>query len=219
MVEAELMPTSGTLGVFVLATLALIAIPGPSTFFLLSRGLTAGRRAALLSALGVETGTILFVCLTAFGLSALIASSTYAFAVLHYAGAAYLLFLAWRTVRRRADTGSTNTPVTTSFWSSYRQGFFVGASNPKVALFFLAFLPQFVRPDRGSTTMQVLILGGVFVALGLAADTVHSVASAAIGRWLARRPSFFRIRDRVEAVSYAGLAGWALLSGSPGRTR
>ena len=213
------MPTGGTLGIFVLATLALIAIPGPATFFLLSRGVTSGRRAALLSALGVETGTVLFVCLTAFGLSALIASTRYAFAALHYLGVGYLLFLAWRALRSGAGAPRSNGEATRSFWRSYRQGFVVGASNPKVALFFLAFFPQFVLPDRGSTTMQVLVLGGIFVGLGLAADMLNSLASAAIGRWLARRPSFLRTRSRVEAASYAGLAGWALVSGSPSRTR
>jgi threonine/homoserine/homoserine lactone efflux protein len=213
------MPTIGTLGIFVVATLALIAVPGPATFFLLSRGVTSGRRAALLSALGVETGTVLFVCLTAFGLSALIASTRFAFATLHYLGAGYLLFLAWRALRSTAEAPRSNGEATRSFWRSYRQGFLVGASNPKVALFFLAFFPQFVRPDRGSTTTQVLVLGGVFVALGLAADALNSLASAAIGRWLARRPSFLRTRSRVEAASYAGLAGWALASGSPSHTR
>jgi threonine/homoserine/homoserine lactone efflux protein len=204
--------------VFVLATLALIAIPGPATFFLLSRGLTSGRRAAFVSALGVETGTVLFVCLTAFGLSALIASTRYAFAALHYLGAGYLLFLAWRTLRSGGEAPPSSAEVTTSFGRSYRQGFLVGASNPKVALFFLAFFPQFVRPDRGSTTLQVLIQGGIFVSLGLVADTLNSLASAAIGRWLACRPSFLRTCSRVEAASYAGLAGWALASDSPSRT-
>jgi threonine/homoserine/homoserine lactone efflux protein len=212
------MPTVGTFGVFILATLALIAIPGPSTFFLLSRGVSSGRRAALLSALGVETGTVLFVFLTAFGLSALIASTRYAFAALHYLGAGYLLFLAWRALRSRGEAPRSDGTETRSFWKSYRQGFVVGASNPKVALFFLAFFPQFVRPERGSTTIQVLVLGTVFAGLGLAADTLNSFASAAIGRWLSRRPSFLRTRSRVEAASYAGLAGWALASGSPSRT-
>ena len=147
--------------------------------------MTAGRRAAFVSALGVETGTVLFVCLTAFGLSAVIASTKYAFAVLHYMGAAYLLFLAWRSLRSGGDARQSNAPSTRSFWNSYRQGFLVGASNPKVALFFLAFFPQFVRPDHGSTTLQILVLGSVFVSLGLAADTLNSLASAEVGRWLA----------------------------------
>jgi threonine/homoserine/homoserine lactone efflux protein len=90
-------PTVETLGAFVVATLVLIAIPGPSTFYLVSRGVSSGRRAAFVSALGIETGTVLFVCLTAFGLSALIASTAYAFTALHYLGAAYLLF--WDGVR------------------------------------------------------------------------------------------------------------------------
>jgi len=211
------MPSLATLGAFVVATLVLIAIPGPSTFYLLSRGLSSGRRAAFVSALGIETGTALFVCLTAAGLSALIASSMYAFTGLHYIGATYLLFLGWRSLRTRDAMVTPTAQRTESFGKSYRQGFFVGASNPKVALFFLAFFPQFVRPERGSATTQMLILGSIFVCLGLAADTLNSCLSGAIGRRLARRPAFLRTRSRVEAGSYFGLGTWALVSGSPSR--
>jgi threonine/homoserine/homoserine lactone efflux protein len=216
------MPTPGTLGAFTLATLALIAIPGPATFYLLSRGITSGRRRALLSALGVESGTVVFVVLTAFGLSALIASTTYAFTALHYLGAAYLLFLAWRAWRGAGDDGD-GAPVVaaapSSGWSAYRQGLLVGISNPKVAIFFLAFFPQFVDAGRGSAMVQVLVLGAVFAALGLTADVVNCCASSAIGGWLARHPSFIRVRRRVEAMSYAGLGAWTLVSGAGDRSK
>lgn len=212
------MPDAGTIAIFVAATLALIAIPGPSTFYLLTRGISHGRRVAFISALGVETGSALFVCLTAFGLSALIASTRYAFAALHYVGVAYLLFLGWRTLRRRADPQPDTPAGPRSAWASYRQGLLVGASNPKVALFFLAFFPQFIRPGHGSTTTQVLVLGSVFVGLGLAADSLNAYASGAIAKWLARRPAWLRATSHVEAGSYLGLGMWALLSGS-GRTR
>jgi threonine/homoserine/homoserine lactone efflux protein len=208
------MPTAGTIAVFAVATLALIAIPGPSTFYLLGRGIAHGRRVAFISALGVETGSVLFVCLTAFGLSVLIASSAYAFSLVHYLGVAYLFFLGWRTLREHTESSVGAKPGPRAYWASYRQGFLVGASNPKVALFFLAFFPQFVRPDRGSTTTQVLVLGAVFVALGLTADAVNSCASGAIGAWLARRSSFLRARRYVEASSYFALGSWALVSGS-----
>ncbi len=207
------MPSLTTLGVFVAATVALILIPGPSTFYLLGRGLTAGRRVALIAALGIETGSALFVCLTALGLSALIASTAYAFTTLHYLGAAYLVILAARALRAPAEAPTVYGGASSS-WSAYRQGFLVGASNPKVALFFLAFFPQFVRPDRGSTVTQVLTLGAVFVALGLAADTANACLSGTMGRFLARRASFLRIRNRLEATSYLGLAGWSLATGS-----
>jgi len=88
------------------------------------------------------------------------------------------------------------------------------STRPAVALFFLAFFPQFVRPDRGSTVTQVLTLGAVFVALGLAADTANACLSGTMGRFLARRASFLRIRNRLEATSYLGLAGWSLATGS-----
>jgi threonine/homoserine/homoserine lactone efflux protein len=211
------MPSSATLGVFIAATVTLILIPGPSTFYILGRGLTAGRRAAFAAGLGIETGSALFVCLTAFGLSALIASTSYALMTLHYLGAAYLLVLAVRALGAGGAPPAA-TGGAARYGSAYRQGFLVGASNPKVALFFLAFFPQFVDPDRGAAATQVLVLGTIFVALGLVADTLYAFLSGSIGRVLTSRPAFLRIRMRVEAASYFGLAGWSLASGS-GTTR
>ena len=205
------MPSAGTLIAITAATLALIAIPGPSTFFLLGRGLTVGRRRALLSALGVETGSLLFVCLTAFGLSAAIASTAWALTALHYLGGTYLLFLAWRAWRAGDGVEAPARLAPGSAWTSYRQGLMVGASNPKVALFFLAFFPQFVDPARGSATAQILVMGTLFVALALLADTINCCAAGAIGRQLARRPGFGRARRRIEATFYAGLGTWTLL--------
>src|SRR5262245_49936891 len=175
------MPSLTTLGVFVAATVTLILIPGPATFYILGRGLTAGRRVAFAAALGIETGSALFVCLTAFGLSAIIASTSYAFMVLHYLGAAYLVLLAVRALR---PAGAPPAPSggAARYGAAYRQGFLVGASNPKVAFFFLAFFPQFVDPDRGAAATQVLVLGVVFVALGLVADTLNACLSGSIGR-------------------------------------
>jgi threonine/homoserine/homoserine lactone efflux protein len=104
-----------------------------------------------------------------------------------------------------------------SGWASYRQGFVVGASNPKVALFFIAFFPQFVRPERGSATAQTLVLGTIFVTLGLLADFTNAAGSSAIGSWLSRRPALLRVRGRIEGVTYAGLGTWSLLGGSGSR--
>src|SRR5262249_7875866 len=177
------MPTLSTIAIFVAATVMLILIPGPSTFYILGQGVVSGRWVALAAALGIETGSGLFVCLTAFGLTAVIASTQYAFMTVHYLGAAYLLFLAVRAL-----PASTRAPTFAGgrarFRTAYRQGFLVGASNPKVALFFIAFFPQFVDPRRGCTATQVLLLGAIFVALGLAADTVNACLSGSVGRLL-----------------------------------
>jgi threonine/homoserine/homoserine lactone efflux protein len=177
------MPSSATLGVFIAATVTLILIPGPATFYILGRGLTAGRRIAFAAALGIE----------------------------------YLPFLAVRALRAGAPPASAF-GGTARYGAACRQGFLVGASNPKVALFFLAFLPQFVDPDRGAAATQVLLLGTIFVALGLAADTLNAYLSGFIGRVLEARPAFLGSRARVEVASYFGLAGWSLASGA-GTTR
>jgi threonine/homoserine/homoserine lactone efflux protein len=212
-------PSATTFAVFIVATVALIALPGPSNLYILSRGLAAGRRVALASALGIETGTVVFVVLTALGLSAVIAASNQALATLHYLGAAYLFFLAWRAWRSRSVLEMPGVSRTASLTSCYRQGVLIGISNPKVALFFLAFFPQFIRPEAGSTTTQILVLGAVFTALSLCADALNSFASAAIGRWLARRPALTRSRSKLEAASYLGVGTWVLVSGTPRRIR
>jgi threonine/homoserine/homoserine lactone efflux protein len=214
------MPSATTLAAFTAATVALIALPGPANVYILSRGLSAGRRVAFVSALGIETGTVVFVVLTAFGLAAVIAASNRALETLHYLGAAYLFFLAWRAWRSRAELAIPEAgPRTESLTASYRQGFLVGISNPKVAIFFLAFFPQFVQPRSGSTTSQILVLGAVFTALGLCADALNSCASAAVGRWLARRPAIVRARSKLEAAAFFGVGAWVLVSGSPRRVR
>jgi threonine/homoserine/homoserine lactone efflux protein len=199
------MPATHTLLVFALVAAAFVAIPGPSNLFVMARGLHSGSRAAVAGAAGCATGALTYVVATAAGLSALLASSEAVFATLHYAGAAYLCWLGVAALRssQRHPAGPDRPR---SAWSSYRQGLVVELGNPKVALFFLALFPQFVHPAAGAAATQVLLLGGLFVAIGLASDCLYAVASGRLRRW--------RDQRRAVGLVYLGLGGWAALSGS-----
>jgi threonine/homoserine/homoserine lactone efflux protein len=212
-------PTLHTLGLFAAATIAIIVIPGPSMLYILARGLTAGQRAAVCTALGVETASLVFVVATAVGLAAVIAASAVALAVVKWLGVAYLVFLGLRALLGGSrPLGITAVPAARPR-VAYREGLLVGLSNPKVVLFFLSLFPQFVDPARGSVAVQVLILGAVFVALGLAADLTNALLAGRIGAWLRSHPAIERRRHVAEAVSYLGLgAAAAFSSNTPHRS-
>jgi len=175
------MPSTSTLAAFAAAAFVLIAVPGPNMIYLVARSLSEGRRAGLLSALGIETGTLVHTTAAAVGLSALLASSATAFAVVKYAGAAYLVYLGLRTLLAR-DGGSERTaaaPPRLSGRHVYRQALLTQVLNPKVAIFFLAFLPQFVDPDRPAAT-QILALGSVLVVMGLVIGIATALAAGTL---------------------------------------
>jgi threonine/homoserine/homoserine lactone efflux protein len=207
------MPAPHTLVAFALVAAAFVAIPGPSNLYVVARGLQSGSGAAVAGAAGCATGALTYVAATAAGLSALIASSQLVFAGLHYAGAAYLCWLGIVALRSRA----TEVPRATgngSRWRSYRQGALVELGNPKVALFFLALFPQFVDAGAGHAAAQVVVLGAVFVTLGLVSDSLYALGSGRLSRWLARHPQRWRRQQRATGLLYLGLGGWAAASGS-----
>ena len=216
------MPAADTLLVFTVTALALILVPGPGLLLLLASGVAYGRRTAVFSSLGLETGTAVYVAATATGLSALLASSTLAFSIVRYLGAAYLVVLGVRTLigRTRSTIGDPPSPPTSQHTPSeplpgqaYRQALLVGITNPKIALFFVALFPQFIEPHRGAAAGQVLVLGAVFVTLALAVDLLVATTAGALGRWLARRPSFARRQRYVTGPIYLVLG--AAAAGDP----
>jgi threonine/homoserine/homoserine lactone efflux protein len=209
------MPTAGTLIAFSLAALVLIAVPGPNNIYIVARGVEQGRQAAVLSALGVESGSLFHIGAAAIGLSALRASSQLAFDSVRYLGAAYLLYLGLRTLSRRGGpTAGADGTRLASLARTYRQGVLVNVLNPKVALFFLAFLPQFVDPARGPAWAQILVLGVVFFLIGLCLDLSYATAAGTIGHWLRRRPRALRWQRYTSASVYLALGAAAALSGS-----
>ena len=175
------MPEPGTLALFSLAALALIVVPGPAVIYVVSRGVDQGRRAALVSALGIEAGGLVHVAAAALGLSALIVSSATAFTVLKYAGAAYLIVLGLRELRGRVPRDRSDEAEPARLRRLFWQGVLVNALNPKAALFFLAFLPQFVDPARGPVVGQVLVLGAVFIAVAFVSDGAWGLAAGTFG--------------------------------------
>jgi len=213
------MPTLSTLALFALASFALVVIPGPNMLYILTRGISEGRRSAVVSALGVETGLVVHIGAAAVGLSAVLASSATAFNAVRYAGAAYLVYLGLRALLRRAPDAAAGAPAREpSLRRAFRDGLLVNTLNPKVALFFLAFLPQFVDPALGSVALQVLVLGLVFTLVAVVLDMAVAFASGALGTWLRRRPAFLRLQGRVSGGIYLLLGAGAALAG-PERSR
>jgi threonine/homoserine/homoserine lactone efflux protein len=202
---------------FLLAATLLVAIPGPNHLFITARSVADGRRAGIVSALGVETGTLVHVVAAAAGLSAVVAASATAFGMLRYAGAAYLVWLAIRTLRARDDIEG-QAPPRRSPGRVYLDGVLVNVLNPKVVLFFLAFLPQFVDQDAGAVPAQIVVMGLTIALIGVVGDMVYAVAAGSMGEWLRARPTFRRRQRHVTAILYLGLGAVAAFTG-PGPRR
>jgi threonine/homoserine/homoserine lactone efflux protein len=174
-------PEPSTLLLFAASAAALVLIPGPNLVFIITRSIEAGRRAGLASMLGVETATLVHVTAAAVGLSALLASSAVAFETVRWAGVAYLVYLGVRALR---SDESAEAPRPAGLRRSFAEGVLVNLLNPKVAVFFLAFLPQFVDPEQGSAGVQVLVLGAVFMVIASLLDLVYVSAAGLIGQRL-----------------------------------
>ena len=162
----------------------LLAVPGPAVTYIVTRSVAQGRRAGLLSVAGIHLGTMVHVLAAVAGLSAIVVRSATAFTVVKLAGAAYLVYLGVATLRAsRHRAGGTSVASVRSSRRVFVDGFVVNALNPKTAVFFLAFVPQFVDPGRGSTTVQLLTLGALFIGLGVITDGAYAIGSA----WVAGR--------------------------------
>jgi threonine/homoserine/homoserine lactone efflux protein len=179
------MPETATLLTFALATVALVMIPGPNLIYIVTRSAADGRRAGLASALGVEAGTLVHLTAAAAGVSALIASSATTLTAVRFAGAAYLVYLGIKALRATPDH-QTPTRAPASARRAFAQGVVVNVLNPKVALFFLAFLPQFIDPASAATP-QLLVLGAIFIAIATTLDVIYALAGGALARRLIGR--------------------------------
>ncbi len=178
------LPAAPTVAVFAVTAIVLVAIPGPNMLFILGRGLDQGPRAAFAAAIGVELGTLVHVLGTVVGLAALIAASPVAFSVLKYAGAAYLFYLAIKVLRSRsAPAVEAVREHQVSLTRLAGEAAMVNILNPKVALFFLALLPQYIDPERGSIGSQTLVLGLLFFAIALIMDLAYATLSVPLGVW------------------------------------
>lgn len=199
------MPDATTLAVFSLAAFALIVVPGPAVLYVVARSVEQGRRAGLVSTLGIGTGALVHVTAAAVGLSSLLVSSATAFTVVKYAGAVYLIVLGVRTMLGRGGGDIAFDSQPRPLRHLYTQGVVVNILNPKTALFFLAFLPQFVDPDAGSAALQIVVLGGVFVAIALASDAMYALAAGTASAWARRNVRALRLQRRASGAVLVGL--------------
>jgi threonine/homoserine/homoserine lactone efflux protein len=191
---------------FALAAHALLVIPGPSVLFVVTRGVALGRRAALATVLGNELGSSVHAVAVALGLGAVIQRSLVVFTIMKLVGAGYLIVLGVRAFRsRRSLLSAFGVPVEPAGRRVVWEGFVVGVTNPKTTLFFLAVLPQFVRPEAGHVQLQLLALGIIFVLLAFVNDGLYGLAAGSLRRWLDRSPRRAAALGGTSAVVMIGL--------------
>ena len=211
------MPDITTLTLFVAAAMLLFIVPGPAVLYIVTRSLTQGRTAGLVSVSGIHLGSLIHVAAAMLGLSALIATSATAFTALRWAGAAYLIYLGVRAFASGDDVFTPGRGRDASYGRIFTQGVIVNVLNPKTALFFLAFVPQFVDPSAGNTTAQILVLGIAFVFAGVLSDGLYAVLAGTIGDRMARRPRWRRNSRYAAGAIYIALGAAAAFSGSAKR--
>ena len=212
------MPDVSTFALFVAAALALLLVPGPAVIYVVARSVEGGRLTGLVSVLGIELGTLMHVVFAAAGLSAIVVSSAAAFSVVKWLGAAYLVWLGLRQILGR-DGGDQEAPLSGSGENRLRvfsQSVLVQVLNPKVALFFLAFLPQFVDPSRSAAWTQVVVLGTTLATLGLFTDGLYALLGGTAGEWIRKQRAgagLRRARRYVTGGVYIALGAVAAISG------
>ena len=199
------MPDLTHLPLFILASAVLLLTPGPAVLYIIARSVDQGRRAGLVSVCAIEVGNFMHVIAATLGLSALLLSSALAFTIVKYLGAAYLVYLGLRILFTREAVQATGTSQPQTLHRVFSQGVVVATLNPKTALFFVAFLPQFVDPSQGAIAWQMLVLGCIFVALAVISDSLYALLAGSVGQWLRGSRSAIRAERYVVGSVYIGL--------------
>lgn len=209
------MPSTELLVAFAAASFVLIVVPGPSVLFVISRALAYGRRAALTTVLGNTAGVLVLAVAVAIGVGAIVHTSAIAFQVVKFAGAAYLIYLGVRAIRHRRaireafEQGARPLTDRRTWW----EGFVVGVTNPKGAVFFAAVLPHFIDPTTGSSTLQMLVLSAVFGAIALVCDGGYAVVAGAVRAWFARSARRLEWVGGASGLTMVGLGVALAVSG------
>ncbi len=204
------------LPVFIAASISLLLMPGPAVLYVVARSIHQGRRAGIVSVLGLHVGTLFHVSAAALGLSAILAASAPAFGVVKVLGAGYLIYLGIRTLTSHEEVAGIGTVRQAGLRRVFSQGVVVNILNPKLALFFFAFLPQFVDPSSGTAGMQMLLLGLLFVGLGLVTDSAYALLAGAAGGWLRHRRTFSRLPRYAAGTTCIGLGVMLAAASSSG---
>jgi threonine/homoserine/homoserine lactone efflux protein len=208
------MPEASTIGVFAVAALALLVVPGPAVIYITTRSIDQGRAAGFASVLGIATGTLVHTAAAAVGLSALLASSAVAFGIVKYVGAAYLVFLGLRRILVAEPVGEDLVIPSRSLRRIYGQGVLVNVLNPKTALFVFAFLPQFVDPTRGPVPLQIILLGSLLAVMGIVSDGAYALLASRLGGRLRRSERFAAMQRYVSGGVLVTLGVAAAVTGA-----
>jgi len=204
---------SSRLGVFIAASLVLLVTPGPAVVYIVTRSIDQGWIAGVVSSLGMAVGSLVHVTVAWLGMSAILFSSDNAFVALKYAGAAYLMYLGVQTLQAGNQVQASDRLEQQGLQRVFSQAIVVNLLNPKSALFFIAFMPQFVDRSRGTVAGQLLFLSGVFFALAIITDTTYALLAGKLGDLLRSSPTFRRRQRYVTAAMYIGLGLAAAFSG------
>jgi len=205
---------TASLIIFMTAALALLLMPGPAVLYIIARSIKQGRMAGFISALGIGLGGIFHVTFAALGLSTLLMRSALAFSVVKYLGAIYLIYLGIRTLTGKAQATDVQNIRVMSRSQIFIQGFIVNLFNPKTALFFLSFLPQFVNPSRGPAVTQIIILGAIFVSMAIFSDSMYAMVAGTAGHLLSGSLRQARTQKYLAGTIYIGLGISAAFSSS-----
>ena len=195
------MPDFNSLVSFAIASVALLVIPGPAVIYIVNRSVANGRSIGLASVLGLELGTFMHVLAATVGLSAILATSENAFNIVKYLGASYLVLVGLRTISRQPQEVDSSADAMTKV-QAFCQGFIINTLNPKVALFFLSFLPQFIDPQKSSNALQSLSLGAVFVICGFVTDGIYALTASSLRETLVKGKALPFIQQYVAGVVF-----------------
>lgn len=204
---------NSSLVIFVVASLALLLAPGPAVLYVVARSVDQGRMAGIISVLGISLGGWIHVVAAAVGLSALLVSSAFVFMAVKYLGAAYLVYLGITTLMTPTKQVDNTPIVKMSHTKIFRQGMIVNILNPKTALFFFTFIPQFVDPIRGSVALQIVFLGSLFLFMAIVTDGIYALVAGTLGQWLKNNQSFLKIQKYLSGSIYVFLGVATALSG------
>lgn len=199
------MPDSATLLTYAIIVAGYAALPGPSVLLTVARSISSGTRAGIATSLGIAMGDLIHTTLAVLGVSAILFASAVAFSLMKYLGAAYLIYLGFKALREPATSLDLPAEARISPKQALKQGLLCEALNPKSALFFLAFLPQFVRLEAGSVTSQLLVLGLTFVAIGIAVTASYALAAGRVGAFLRRSPTAAKWQNKFAGGIYCTL--------------
>jgi threonine/homoserine/homoserine lactone efflux protein len=194
-----------TLIAYILIVLGFVFIPGPATLLTMARAASSGTKVGIATGAGIAAGDVIHTSMAIVGLSAIIATSALLFSLVKYAGAGFLIYLGIRAMIDKAPIGLDGGAPAITAGRAFRQAMLTEVLNPKTALFFLAFLPQFVRPEHGSVTIQLAILGTVFVLLGLLSTVVFAVGAGRLGNLLRRHPAVVKWQGKVVGTIYCAV--------------